>query len=167
MVGSLIVAKHMLGLISVHSELQVHESILSGYWDTLIYFGQNIVHLFVFMVIICWYSRRGMSWFDLRPTLNSLYSSWPPPNIIIFHLGNNDLGNSTTLDLLSQIKVDLFQLHLILPNMILFFSEIMPRLAWLLSTELLFLEKIKKKVNRAVTKFMPSVGGRSFRHVDM
>lgn len=118
-------------------------------------------------VFICWYGRRRMSWFDLRPTLNRLYSSWPPPNAVVFHLGGNDLGHYKTLDLLCRIKVDLYQLHLILPNTVLIFSEIIPRLSWFLSPDLLFLEKIRKKNNRDMAKFMPSIGGMSFRHVEL
>ncbi|XP_040181175.1 uncharacterized protein LOC120914564 [Rana temporaria] len=33
--------------------------------------------------------------------------------------------------------------------------------------DLLFLEKIRKKINRAMAKFMPSIGGMSFRHVEL
>lgn len=108
-----------------------------------------------------------MSWFDLYPSLTTLYSSWPPPAVIILHLSGNDLGSYKTLDLNAQIKVDLLHLHVVLPSTILIFSEIVPRIKWLLNPELVYLEKIRKRVNRTIAKFMALIDGLYFHHIDL
>lgn len=92
-----------------------------------------------------WYALRGMRLNDMRQTLYSLYASWPPPQIVIIHISGNDIGNRHTLDIISQLKFDFIQLHSVLPHSILVFSEIVPRLTWLLNPELKHCEKIRKK----------------------
>lgn len=114
-----------------------------------------------------WYALRGMRLNDMRQTLYSLYASWPPPQIVIIHISGNDIGNRHTLDIISQLKFDFIQLHSVLPHSILVFSEIVPRLTWLLNPELKHCEKIRKKINRAMAKFMPYVNGLSYRHIDL
>lgn len=47
------------------------------------------------------------------------------------------------------------------------FSEIVPRLSWLLSPLRRVMEKMRKRVNRGMAKFMPSLGGFAYRHVDL
>lgn len=67
-----------------------------------------------------------MSWFEFQPMLSTLISSWPSPDVIIIHLGDNDLEAHKTLDLISQIKIDFLNLHSIFPASVLIFSEIIP-----------------------------------------
>lgn len=78
------------------------------------------------------------------------------------------MGIHKTLDLVSQIKLDFLHLRSVLPSSVLiFFSEIVPRLKWLIDPVLLYLEKIRRRVNRLINKFMPSVQGFSYRHTDL
>lgn len=68
-----------------------------------------------------WFGKRGMSWFELRKALPYLYLHCSPPGILIFHLSGNDIGHRKMLDIIYQIKFDLFHIHSILPNTILVF----------------------------------------------
>lgn len=109
----------------------------------------------------------GMRWSNLHPVLSHLHDCWPIPWIIILHLSANDLGKRKTFELISQIKLDLFCLHAILTDTFLVFSEMIPQIDWLLCSQHKYLEKNCKQINRALDKFMPSVHGLSFRHVDL
>ncbi|XP_040209667.1 uncharacterized protein LOC120940724 [Rana temporaria] len=117
-------------------------------------------------VKLYWYGQKGLSWFNLRKILSSLYLRWPVPDIIVLHLAGNDLGRHRTLDIIAHIKGDFLSIHSVLPNCVLVYSEIIPRLLWF-STQFNKFEKVRKNVNRAVSKFMPSINGLSFRHVDL
>lgn len=81
------------------------------------------------------------------------------------HLSGN--GSYRMLDIIAQIKVDLLQLHVVLPPTVLVFAEVFPWLKWLIKSGLAYLEKIHKQVNRTVAKFMPSIDGLSFCHLDL
>ena len=104
-----------------------------------------------------------MVWANLFEELGLLFQSMPIPDVLIIHLGGNDIGRSKSLDLLFQIKDDLGQLCQSFPELCLFFSEIFPRLVWSRTP----FERVRKRLNRAIAKFMPTIGGLSFRHVDL
>lgn len=71
------------------------------------------------------------------------------------------------LDAIAQIKVDLLCILSVLPKAVLFFSEIIPCLLWLEFSAFKKCEKIRKRINRAVATFMPTINGFAFRHVDI
>ena len=110
---------------------------------------------------------RGLQWHQLYFHLSRLLQVWPPPSILVLHLGGNDLGNLRTVDLLGFIKRDLARFHAISPNTVIIFSEIVPRLAWLSSDMRRVMERMRKRVNRAMEKFMPTIGGLCYRHIDL
>lgn len=91
----------------------------------------------------------------------------PHPDILIIHLGGNDVGKSSTLDLIFLIKHDLQHIHLIFPGTRIIFSEIIPRLVWLSFSENRSLEKIRRRVNHSIAKFMPTLSGLSYRHTEL
>ncbi|XP_068106722.1 uncharacterized protein [Hyperolius riggenbachi] len=116
---------------------------------------------------IYWKGCRGMRWEALLPKLVCLVDEWPVPDILIIHLGGNDLGKVKTLNLLARMRRDFLQIRAIFPNTVLVFSEIVPRLVWYVSPNKRFFEKIRKRVNWAMCKFLSSVGGFSYRHIDL
>ena len=79
---------------------------------------------------IHWFGRRGMLWGDLIFELSRLYTLFSPPDILIVHLGGNDVGKLRTLDLINMMKDDFNFLSQASPASCLIFSEIIPRLCW-------------------------------------
>lgn len=75
--------------------------------------------------------------------------------LLFYILSGNDIGHCNTLGLLAEIKLDLLCFHALLPDTIFVFSEIVPRLIWLMSPELSYPEKICKRLNRMLIKFIP------------
>lgn len=113
-----------------------------------------------------WRGIRGLQWFQLYFHLSRMYQVWPPPSILVIHLGGNDLGNIRTLDLLFGIKQNLHRFKLRSPYTVIVFSEILPRLSWFSSLQQKVMQKMRKRINRAMAKYMPLIGGLSYRHVD-
>lgn len=52
----------------------------------------------LFKMHLC--DRRGMIWDELQFELRRLFDYWPQPDILIIHLGGNDFGQLTALDLI-------------------------------------------------------------------
>lgn len=116
---------------------------------------------------VLWKGIRGLQWNNLFCHLSALSQRWPSPNILIIHLGGNDVGKQSTLDLIFMMKQDLHRIHLSFPGTRVLFSEMVPRLVWLSSPETKPLEKIRRRVNHSIAKFMPFLDSFSFRHVDL
>lgn len=53
---------------------------------------------------ICWHGKRGMVWGEFLTELGSMAYSYPLPNILIIHLGGNDIGCQNTFNLIFQMK---------------------------------------------------------------
>lgn len=90
-----------------------------------------------------WLSFDGFRWKDLLAVLLCKIRLSKHPDMLIIHLGANDLGKVRTLDLISDIKYSLTRVKCLLPDCIIFVSEIVPRLVWS-ESNLCFLDKIHK-----------------------
>ncbi|KAM4020120.1 uncharacterized protein ACNLHF_000668 isoform 1-T1 [Anomaloglossus baeobatrachus] len=117
-------------------------------------------------VNIYWFGSSGMKWAQLVDELKRKVCSAPLPDLIIIHLGGNDIGKVKTLEFISQMQRDITFIKKLFPNTSLVFSEIIPRLLWN-SDGFLFFEKIRKRVNRTMEKFCRATGDFSFRHTDL
>lgn len=104
-----------------------------------------------------------MRWQNLFDELSLLLQEFLVPDVLILHLGGNDIGHVKTLDQIFQIKYDLHQFKLSFPNITLFFFEIIPRLVWLNFP----FDKVRKHINRTMAKFLSTIGGFIFRHIDL
>lgn len=74
-----------------------------------------------------------------------LFQVWPPPSILVVHVGSNDLWNIRTLDLLFMVKRDLHRFKITSPDTTIVFSEIFPCLSWLSSPQRIVMERMRKK----------------------
>lgn len=116
---------------------------------------------------VFWSGIRGLRWRSLKEHLLFLSSIWPTPHIIIIHAGGNDIGKVRTWDLLCEIKTEFSSVKLLFPQSILAFSEIIPRLIWSPFSNLFYVDKIRRRLNRTVHNFIVSLGGLSFRHTEL
>ena len=108
-----------------------------------------------------------MRWDNLCHHISILSHSLPYPDILIIHLGGNDIGKYSTLDLIFKIKRDLQHIHLSFPSTKIIFSEMIPRFLWLSFPENRSLEKIRRRVNHSIEKFMPILNSFSYRHTEL
>ncbi|XP_004910606.2 uncharacterized protein LOC101731247 [Xenopus tropicalis] len=118
-------------------------------------------------VIIHWMGIRGARWSDLIPILSQMLSKHGAPNLVLIHLGGNDLGKFKAIELIRAIRKDLALAHFHLPGILFLWSEMVSRRVWTLTKEKKPLERCRKKVNFAIAKFMKSLNMLSYRHIDL
>lgn len=88
------------------------------------------------------------------------------PDVLIIHVGENLIGRMRTTHLLWELKHQLTLIHNYLPSTFLIFSELIPHVLWF-SCNLTYMNRIRKRINRAMFKFLPLLQGFSFRHVNI
>ncbi|OCT88145.1 hypothetical protein XELAEV_18016778mg [Xenopus laevis] len=118
-------------------------------------------------VKIHWLGIRGAVWNDLWQLFSLMLHKWGTPDIVIIHLGGNDIGKTKIWDLTRQMKKDLAVLHFNLPQAIIIWSEMVSRLPWLQQPNLKALERCKKKLNFRICKFMKSLNLLTYRHEEL
>lgn len=114
--------------------------------------------------IIKWYGTSGMKWDQFDGTLQSRLKECPPPDIMIIHLGSNDLTSTKSKELIVNIECSLLRLKALLPSTLLFWSDILPRCYWHGARFPKKIEKARKRVNSAVSSKFIMEGGGHIRH---
>lgn len=105
---------------------------------------------------------RGMKWFSLVETVNSLTED-NIPDIIVIHLGSNDISFCNPLPLIKKMKADLSLFTEKFENTIMIFSEVLSRRFWgrIDSWEG---EKKKMHISKEVGPFIEEKGGKVVGH---
>ncbi|KAJ8418330.1 hypothetical protein AAFF_G00140390 [Aldrovandia affinis] len=115
-------------------------------------------------VRIWWKGMQGLTWDQLLPLLLKLKGNWPNPDVLILHLGGNDLGKSDTRVLLAAVKKDLTSLRSIFPQCLLVWSDILPRRSWRTTEDAEAVESFRVLVNRRVLADIAELGGAALSH---
>ncbi|XP_029460815.1 uncharacterized protein LOC115093300 [Rhinatrema bivittatum] len=110
---------------------------------------------------LAWFSKRGMTWEELLPFLYERIDMWGAPDMLLIHLGGNDVGYKTCRELLTCMKKDISQLWIRWPKMRIGWSDIIIRLR---NREELIWRIGIKKLNRQMGKWMGWQGGFWVRH---
>lgn len=116
---------------------------------------------------IFWFGKRGMIWEDLMTEFVKLCYGWPLPHILVIHLGGNDVGKRKTLDLVFSMQCFIQKFKALSPGSVIVFSEIIPQLTWLQGNGNRVFEKIRKRINHMMEKFLTLGYGISFHHVQL
>ncbi|XP_044281655.1 tumor susceptibility gene 101 protein isoform X2 [Varanus komodoensis] len=111
-----------------------------------------------------WLGKSGMTWDQLIPTLLHTRRRLTDPDVLVIHLGGNDLGTDRNVDIINQMKKDLGHLKQIFKNTILVWSNIVPRKVWNQDVPHRVMEKCRKKVNQEIGCFIEYIGGTVIRH---
>lgn len=110
-----------------------------------------------------------MCWDELDKAISEYLAQYPPPNVLLIHLGSNDLTTPelTGIQLIHKIQCSLYRYKVLLPNTTLIFSSMLPRLYWhgVPPTAGKKINSNRLKVNKAINKFIASeVGGCYINH---
>ncbi|XP_028588842.2 tumor susceptibility gene 101 protein isoform X2 [Podarcis muralis] len=111
-----------------------------------------------------WLGKSGMTWDQLIPSLLRTRRRLTDPDILVVHLGGNDLGTYADYDIIRQMKKDIIHIKITFKNSILVWSNIVPRKAWNQDMSHEFMEKSRKRVNREINSFMERIGGIIIKH---
>ncbi|OCT67472.1 hypothetical protein XELAEV_18038770mg [Xenopus laevis] len=118
-------------------------------------------------VKVTWLGLRGAIWHDLLAMLSQMISRWGQPDIVLIHLGGNDIGKEKTIEIIRFIRRDLAQLHFSFPEVLFVWSEIVSRITWFQSPETKALDRCHKKINSAIAKFAKWLNVFTYRHTDL
>ncbi|XP_033009937.1 tumor susceptibility gene 101 protein isoform X2 [Lacerta agilis] len=111
-----------------------------------------------------WLGKSGMTWDQLIPSLLHTRRRLTDPDILVVHLGGNDLGTYEDYCIIRQMKKDLKHIKITFKNSILVWSNIVPRKVWRQEMSHEFLEKSRKRVNQEIGSFMEHIGGIIIKH---
>lgn len=82
-------------------------------------------------VYIRWLGTSGMIWQGLRSKLQMELLCRVAPTFLLIHLGGNNIGDTNIGHLCRLIKTDLSYIAELLPDCLVIWSDILPRLHWL------------------------------------
>jgi lysophospholipase L1-like esterase len=88
----------------------------------------------------------------------------PPPNIIIIHLGANDLTTVKAKELILNIECSILRLKTLPPSIFLFWSDMLQRLYWHGAKSTVKIEKARKMMNAAARSIFLCEAGGYIRH---
>ncbi|XP_029470362.1 uncharacterized protein LOC115098139 [Rhinatrema bivittatum] len=97
---------------------------------------------------LSWFS---MGWDELLPFLSERIQMWGELNILIIHLGGNDIGSKSCKELLTCMKKDLSQVMIRWPQILLGWSDM---IVLLRNTDEMIWKSGFKKLNRQLGKWM-------------
>nr|XP_033793603.1 uncharacterized PE-PGRS family protein PE_PGRS54-like isoform X2 [Geotrypetes seraphini] len=110
---------------------------------------------------VSWWGQRGMHWSQLLVLLTDLRSRTSHPDILLIHLGGNDVDALTGKDLVNRIKDDLRVVWDWFPGVLLVWSDIVPRPSRIVSRRW---TRGLAKLNRQVGKWVVGHGGWQIQH---
>nr|XP_033800291.1 uncharacterized protein LOC117360522 [Geotrypetes seraphini] len=110
---------------------------------------------------VSWWGQRGMRWHQLLPFLSRLRSCPRRPDVMILHLGGNDVDTLPARQLLNIIKDDLRVLFDWFPSTRVIWSDVIPRPRCLASRRW---TRGLAKFNRQIGKWVVSRGGQQILH---
>ena len=109
-----------------------------------------------------WLGKRGMQWKELIPTFDEYLLTRPRSQVLLIQLGSNDLAILKSNELIELIRLDVLRLQVLFPELILIWSEILPRRYWHFADNQVLLENTRKRTNTAVKGIFKSDIGKGF-----
>ncbi|XP_068092115.1 uncharacterized protein [Hyperolius riggenbachi] len=118
-------------------------------------------------VRIRWIGFPGMVWPSLLPELHTLARLDRPPDILVLHVGGNDLAARSTRVVIKEVKFDFLRIRSLFPETIVVWSDIVARGYWRLANSVLKINKARIKLNKEVARFFIRNGGLAIRHFEL
>ncbi|XP_044128079.1 uncharacterized protein LOC122928907 isoform X3 [Bufo gargarizans] len=114
-----------------------------------------------------WLGVRGMLWGGVLREVQRFSRLDRPPDVLVLHVGGNDLGRRPFRELVRDVKFDLLRIWALFPGVVTVWSDIVPRKSWREARSVESINKARIKVNRAVGRFMARNGAVAVRHEEL
>ncbi|XP_031756635.1 mucin-19-like [Xenopus tropicalis] len=111
-----------------------------------------------------WFGVRGMRWPGVWSTLLQKVKAGRRPDILVIHAGGNDMGLVPQKDLVMAMKNDLDRIRRMFPDIVIVWSEMVPRLVWRHARDGQRIERSRGKVNKLLAAFVRKFNGVVVRH---
>lgn len=110
----------------------------------------------------------GMRSHQLIRKVRTLLKYEEAPYMLVIHCGGNDIGQILkSVELRATIKRILDKLVVLLPNTILVWSQILPRLHWRGEIDHQALEKVRVRINSHIATYLTKIGGKYIRYPEL
>lgn len=114
-----------------------------------------------------WHGKSGLVTEKIRKEIDIMSRYEGPPDIIIIHIGGNDIGH-VRLGYLQLFIKRLFEwLWDQFPGSLMVWSQILPRITWRYSVNLEAMERVRRRINSTVAKYVIVRGGGYIHYPDI
>lgn len=113
---------------------------------------------------VVWRGVRGLRWPEVLPHVVFLSRGVQCPVILVLHAGGNDLCGVRMGELLALMQADVTRFSCFVPELLLVWSEIVPRLVWRGARDVSAVEGARRNVNARMARFVRNHGGVVVRH---
>ncbi|KAM4025867.1 uncharacterized protein ACNLHF_026304 [Anomaloglossus baeobatrachus] len=111
-----------------------------------------------------WRGIRGLMWPQVLPEVVGIAQVAASPVILLIHAGGNDLCSYRLVELLTTMRSDVDKFHGFFPELVLIWSEIIPRIAWQGARDAAAVERSRRTLNARMSRFVRFKGGVVVRH---
>lgn len=116
---------------------------------------------------IWWQGKSGLKVKDVIAFLRTLLKYENHPNILILHVGGNDIGQIPLKQLRDKMLTLVKDVSELLPNTTLVWSQILPRLVWRNEISHSSLEKSRIRLNSMIATMVLRMGGKYIRYPEI
>ncbi|XP_056397708.1 uncharacterized protein LOC130293230 [Hyla sarda] len=114
-----------------------------------------------------WRGIPGMRWTRVLTEVVDIARTVRSGVILVVHAGGNDLCYSRVPDLITLMKADVERFSGFFPDLVLVWSEIVPRVSWQGARNAEAIERSRRLVNSRMARFVRQKGGVVVRHREL
>ncbi|XP_044124486.1 uncharacterized protein LOC122919488 [Bufo gargarizans] len=114
-----------------------------------------------------WIGLRGLLWGRVLPEFHANVALDRVPDVVVLHVGGNDLGVRRSRDVIRDIKLDVLRLLAEFPDLIVVWSDVVARRSWRFARSVDRINKARAKLNKEVGRFVRRQGGLVVRHQEL
>lgn len=116
---------------------------------------------------IHWIGVSGMVWSRVLSEFHFHAGCDRSPDVLLLHVGGNDMALRPSRHLIRDIKMDLICLWSLCPDLLIIWSDIVARRVWRGARSVDCINRARAKVNKEVGSFVKRHGGMVIRHREL
>lgn len=116
---------------------------------------------------VMWRGIRGLRWPEVLQHVVFLSREVRCPVVLVIHAGGNDLCSVRMGDLITLMQADVDRFSSFVPELVLVWSEIIPRVVWRGARDLGAVEGARRTINARMARFVRHKGGVVVRHREL
>ncbi|XP_041446819.1 uncharacterized protein LOC121403126 [Xenopus laevis] len=113
---------------------------------------------------VIWRGISGMRWLQVLPEVVRFSRAYDGPLVLVIHAGGNDLCQVRVAEFISLIKSDMVRFPPFFMDLVVVWSELVPRLAWRGARNVAAVDRSRTLLNQRISRFVRSQGWVVVRH---
>ncbi|XP_077127852.1 uncharacterized protein LOC143783335 [Ranitomeya variabilis] len=116
---------------------------------------------------VSWRGIKGLRWRQIFLEMVDIAKRAKGPVVLVLHAGGNDLGKRKGAELYTVRSTDVERFVGLLPDMVVVWSEIIPRAVWHGAKDVKAIENSRKRINTKTSKLVRENYGIVVRHQEL